>query len=114
MQMATETAWHLRMMRPSRQLLVESFLDDLQLEALHDPLLKNFGSEQAPRFGFLEEIPYRTVTPSHKNPEAAFIVSQLKGCQRLHDIDLASPVSQNSSPPQEHDFLNWSAYSLEK
>jgi hypothetical protein len=29
----------------SRQLLVKSFLDDLQLEALHDPLLKNLTSE---------------------------------------------------------------------
>ena len=96
--------WHLRLIARPRQLLVESLLDDLQLEALHDPLLENLTSEQASGFSFLEEISDRAVTSSHKNPDAAFIVSQLKGYQRLRDIDLASPVSQNSSPPLAHVF----------
>jgi len=37
--------WHLRLIVRPRQLLAESLLDDLQLEALHDPLLKNLTSE---------------------------------------------------------------------
>ena len=96
--------WHLRLIVRSRQLLLDSLLDDLQLEALYDPLLKNLTSQQASRFSLLEEISDRAVTSSHKNPDAAFIVSQLKGYQRLRDIDLASPVSQNSSPPLAHAF----------
>ena len=107
--------WHLRLIVRPRQLLVDSLLYDLQLEALHDPLLENLTSEQASGFSFLEEISDRAVTSSHKHPDAALIVSQLKGYQRLRDLDLASPVSQNSSPPLAACLcLNWSAYSLEK
>lgn len=95
-------SWHLRLARRSRQFLVESLLDDLQLEALYDPLLKNLRGEKAPRFGFLQEESDWAVSPPHKNPGAAFIGSQLKRCQWLSDIDFASPILQNSPPPLAH------------
>jgi hypothetical protein len=42
-------SWHLRLIPHSRQFLVESLLDDLQLEALYDPLFKNLRGEKSDR-----------------------------------------------------------------